>query len=155
MKTIKTTVSTLINRFTPALITLLGFSATACDEQEEMYGTPYVTFDVDGTVTTDDGTPVENARIKAYPTEADAVDEEKRDNYILASGVTDADGRYHLGDRVHTFQNPVKIVCMAPEGSDLQNDGKEVNLEIISNKKDPVWCVGTARGTVDFKLTKQ
>lgn len=154
MKTIKTGFTTLLNRFTPALITLLGFSATACDEQKDMYGTPYVTFDVDGTVTTDDGTPVENAQIKAYPTEADAVSEEHRDNYIIASGVTDADGRYHLGDMVVLFHNPVKIVCMAPKGSDLQNGAKEVNLEIVSSKKDPAWSEGTAKGTVDFKLTK-
>lgn len=145
MKRFKVTISNLLSRLCAAGVTLLGFNS--CANDEVMYGQPYGTFEVKGSVTESNGNSAVDAEIRVtFPEAPSGV-------YSLASTSTDDNGDYEL--QAHDFLPEVKVVCI-PDDTSLEADSVVVGMKYHKDANDKdYWYVGSARKTVDFKLKKK
>lgn len=142
MKQFKVNISSLLTRICAAGVALLGFNS--CANEECMYGTPYGTFEIKGSVTTENGEAVDNASIRfADPNAPSGL-------YPYDTSSTNNRGDYEI--KGHGFYPDLKVVCV-PENEALEADSVVVNMDYISKskKKDP-WDSGHAEKIVDFKL---
>ncbi len=131
--------SSLVIAICSGLISLLGFSCSS--SEEVMYGMPTGDFEIKGSVTTEDGQPVENAEVRVtHPDVESGV-------YSFKKVSTDAKGNYNLESDI--ILGRVKVVCI-PKNPDMQSDSVIVKLEYKGSHDD--WDAGHAEETVDFKL---
>lgn len=133
--------SKFISRLCMLLLGLLGF-ASCSDEKEDMYGTPYGTFEVKGKVTDSQGNPVAGAVIRA------ARPESPSGIYSIATTVTGIEGSFVLIKKNETPYESIKIVCL-PKGNGLEADSTIVGLKYTGGNG---WDSGFASSEVDFKL---
>ena len=130
-------------------LSLLGYS---CDEISEpgscMYGTPNGDYEIKGSVTTEDGKPVENATIRVtdanFPSGV----------YAYSTTSSNKEGVYETNGNCTPVD--LKVVCI-PSDPTLEPDSTIVKMkyEEQSNKKHDSWYVGLAKRIVDFKLKKK
>ncbi len=142
MSKIKNHFSTMLMGICSSLLTLLGFSCSS-EEQPCMYGMPTGGFEIKGSVTTEDGAPVDDAEIRVNHANAPS------GVYPFVITSTNAEGDYTaIG---HSHADPeVKVVCLP---SDPQLEPDSVIVEMHYNKENAgSWYVGDAKEIVNFKL---
>lgn len=146
MKKINEKVMAVVSRLCVAVLALLGFSCSDSNGvgSECMYGTPTGSFDAKGTVTDEEGSPVENAEVRVtFPNAPSGI-------YSVETVKTNSSGEYAMmGGSDGATQ--MKVVCV-PQG-DLEPDS--VIVELDYDKKGSTWNKGNASFTADFKLNKK
>lgn len=136
--------SSAIGQVCAVILGLLGFS---CSDEEAteylcMYGTPYGTFEAKGSVTDEEGKPVENAEIRFTRVDTPS------GVYSYKTGTTNAGGVYDVSGT--SYSSKIKVVCVPP--GELEADSVIVDLKYSGG--DGGWDMGTATFTADFKLKK-
>lgn len=134
-----------------AIIALLGFSSCSSDDEPEeysnlMYGCPYGTFKVSGTVTDEAGAPVGGANIilkDIYSVSPFRI-------WTLDTLTTNNAGKYNKEFNTSP-DHKIRLVCEDP-GSKLAPDSATVEPHFKGGDND--WYKGTASERVDFKLKK-
>ena len=128
-------------------MSMLGYG---CDSfsGECMYGTPNGDYEIKGSVTTEDGKPVDNATIKVTGPQTPSGE------YSYSTTTTNQEGAYETAGNY--FADDMKVVCI-PSDPTLEPDSTIVKMkyEEQSNKKHDSWYVGLAKSIVDFKLKKK
>ncbi len=143
MKLDRSSFSSLAGRLCTAGMAILGFSCS--EEAPVMYGTPFGSFEIKGTVTAEDGTHVKDAEIRVtFPDVPSGL-------HSLETTVTNNDGEYQVTDH-HEFAPTLKVVCL-PDDPALEADSVVVEMKYKkgSHNKDE-WDRGHAEATVDFRL---
>ncbi len=139
MKIISKQISTFFASIFSTLLSILGFSS--CTDNEVMYGMPFGSFDIKGSVTDDNGTPVSDAEIRVTFMDMPS------GVFSIASTRTLPEGTYNL--KGSEWASKLKIVCI-PYQSDLQPDSVIVDMKYKGD--DGEWYKGHAESTVDFIL---
>ncbi len=144
MSKIKNHISKMLMGICSVLLSLLGYSCSSTNREEPvMYGQPTGHFEIKGAVTTEDGTPVEDAEIRVNHADTPS------GVYPLATTSTNADGDYIAIGRSYVFPE-LKVVCL-PSNPQLEADSVIVEMQYIRDNAD-FWHVGDAEGIVNFKL---
>ena len=132
------------------LLALLGYgcSSDGDDLPPLMYGTPTGTFEVKGSVTTEDGKAVPNATVRLTLPDLPSVP------YTFAEALTSSSGAYSAVDRTARFiEEGCKVVCV-PADPTLEADSTVVKFKKNTNGNGS-WNIGTFEATADFKLKKK
>ncbi|MDE6340967.1 MAG: radical SAM-associated putative lipoprotein [Muribaculaceae bacterium] len=140
--------SAMLSPLWVALLALLGYS---CENNADMYGTPYGEWEIKGEVTDEDNKPVADARILVIYPEMNSSQfdsPEFEDCWVM----TDKSGRYISENG--GFPSTLKVVCI-PDDPVLRSDSTMVELKYSGKKKKDPWNWGSAKATVDFKLKKK
>ena len=150
--------------FFALLFSLLGLGGCEAIEeigiQEAMYGSPYAHYSVKGTVTDENGNPIENLEVRLYG----VATYEGRDYAVpnpLEPVKTDRQGTYHLemsGRIFTTVQVNVNDVDGAANGGEFASDSLRNSTFMFLKDKDDksAWSVGNADISMpDIKLKKQ
>lgn len=146
MKRIYSNLRSITSRVCMAGLALLGFSCS--DEVECMYGTPTTEFEIKGVVTSEDGTPVQNAEVRVTERGVPS------DPGACGRDTTESDGAYNLKGYISAFSESIlKVVCI-PEDASFAADSVEVKLTKTEGG-DGAWIMGKGEATVDFKLKKK
>ena len=151
MKKIQMRAATMAARLCGIGLSLLGLST--CDKDNDnrvypMYGTPTGTFEVKGDVTSEEGKPVEAAKITVK-----TVYEQEKYNESIAETTTSEFGEYIVKKQRYDSTPAIRVVCTPPEDSDLKADSTDVHLDFKGG--DGNWNIGTATATADFRLRKK
>ncbi len=133
--------SSFIASICSALLSLIGFSCCSPEDAPEMYGMPIGDFEIKGSVTTEDGTPIKDAEVRVTGSDIPS------GVFSFENTSTDAKGNYEIEAR--EFIDNVKVVCI-PKNPDLQSDSVIVRLKYKGG--DGGWYIGHAEETVNFKL---
>lgn len=144
MKIVSKKFSTLIYALLSGLLGLIGYSCG--DEESLMYGTPTGSYEIKGTVTDDEGNPVEGAKVTVGD-----VDSPKCFN--LDSTITDSKGEYLLNGQITTFNEKYVRMGCTPKGEDLNSETG--NIKLIFKGGDGSWYYGEAEARKDFQLKKK
>lgn len=160
MKSFSKLFASTFARICGVILTLLGFSS--CDNTGPcMYGTPYSTFELKGTVTDEKDQPVADATIrvadelshKQHPAEVEDVsgsDEIAEEYYYFAKTVTNQEGIYSISESLGYAPKSLRIECL-PADPNLEPQTVIVDMEYNKANGDE-WHEGHAVLTVDFKL---
>lgn len=145
MKKIKIRVSTLLSATCSVALSILGFGCSSDDDPECMYGTPTGSFEIKGTVTTEDGKDVEGAEIRVTDPDTPS----GLHSYKISQ--TDEEGKYIVEGK--SFPHELKVVCI-PMGNTLEADSIIVDAKFSTDKDHPLdsWYWGHLKETVNFKL---
>lgn len=147
---LKSNLLSLISRTCAALLALLGFSCSSKDNPDIplMYGTPTGSFEVKGTVTNEEGTPIPDAVVRVTEPHVDSA------MWSISRGVTNSQGNYSVEEGSVPVES-LKIVCLPP-GNVYAPDSTTVAIEYLydENHKPDAWYRGHVELTVDFKLKK-
>lgn len=151
MKKIYISVGRITASLSSLLLGLLGFSS--CDDNGSnlcMYGTPNGSFELKGTVTDEQGQPVDDAQviIKEY-NGYNGTDEQFA---AIDTIGTDENGDYSASGSVFPG-SPLRVVCQ-PGQSNLEADSVTVKPEFKGKKSDG-WYVGHAVIDRDFILKRK
>ncbi|MDE7471593.1 MAG: radical SAM-associated putative lipoprotein [Paramuribaculum sp.] len=140
-----------------SLITMLGFSG--CNNQEYMYGTPYVEFELKGKVIDEKGDPVKGALITVRGKFKDNLEEfrwitphydsPEWQKYALYSNEK---GEYEIENGL--AYKVVRVVCIPPETSGLATDSVELKITYKRDRKEE-WYIGSYSGTANFTLKEK
>lgn len=142
MRRLTTRLSTFLSQVCAVAIVWLGFGCTA--DEPCMYGTPTGSFEIKGQVTTEEGAPVEGARIRVTASDRPS------GIFSFDEALTGTDGRYMTAGSDYA-RNELKVVCL-PDNPALEADSVIVDVQHIDGGKDDSWNFGHAKATVDFKL---
>lgn len=145
MLNLKPHLSTLISKVCAVIIAWLGFGCST--DEPCMYGTPTGSFEIKGRVTTEEGAPVEGARIRVTASDRPS------GIFCFDEVQTGTDGRYMTAGSDYA-RNELKVVCL-PDNPALEADSVIVDVQHIDGGKDDSWNFGHAKATVDFKLKKK
>ena len=149
MRKIQMRAATMAARLCGIGLIILGLSA--CDNDGGvicMYGTPTGTFEVKGDVTSEEGKPVEAAKITVK-----TVYEQEEYNESIAETTTSKSGEYIVKKQRYESTPDIRVVCTPPEDSDLKADSTDVHLDFKGG--DGNWNIETATATADFRLRKK
>lgn len=148
MINMKINFSAIVSRLCAAGVTLLGFGCSS-DEPGDgdvllMYGSPTGSWEIHGSVTTQDGKAVPDATIRVTLPQYDS------DPNSITTTDTNTEGEYIAESNV--LAGKLKVVCV-PNDPALDADSTEVELRYKKDKdiKDS-WYHGHAEAKVDFKL---
>ena len=151
----------LCNVLAGSMLALLGFES--CDritEQPDEYGAPYAEYQIRGTVTDEDGTPVEG--IKAHLSELipEYTDQEGQNYYTISTAQTVADGSFSL-DHKFFYGEPELAVILQDEDGDA-NSGEFLpdTVQLKDMKEEQVekgksWYKGKFRYSFTRLLKKK
>ncbi len=139
MKLVNCRISTILSSICSSLLALLGFSS--CSNNELMYGTPFGSFEMKGSVTDDSGKPISEAEIRVTYTDMPS------GVFSIGSIHTEHNGTYALKE--NEWASSLKVVCI-PHQTDLQPDSVIVDMNYKG--ADGEWYKGHAEEIVDFKL---
>lgn len=128
------------------ILVLLGFSACSDNDDDNniqcMYGTPTGHYEIKGSVTDKNDTPVEDATIILRSISKDGIS-------TLYPGIkTDSEGKYSLLASGWPTSK-IRVVCH-PKGDTLEADSTEIEVKLEGGTG--MWNQGTAKADVDFKL---
>lgn len=144
----KRKVRTCLEILCSGMLAMLGFPS--CDnEVEDMYGTVYSKFEINGEVTDENGNPVDDAMVivRSLSTE---------DGFETAYGCdtvkTETSGKYIVTGS--GTQSKVRVVAQDPSGK-LEADSTEVNLDYKNIDSKNIWGRYKADATVNFKLKEK
>lgn len=151
MKKISSALSRYVSRLCAVCLAILGFSCSSSEDEDEppcMYGTPLGTFEIKGTVSTENGEEVSNATIRV------AEPERKSEEFSISTTATGNKGGYVTKEKTFPYEK-VKVVCL-PDDKSLVADSVIIDLKYSRNSdNDNSWNVGHAKSTVDFTLRKK
>ena len=142
-----------MKKFFGFLLGLLGFAG--CESETEirgglMYGTPYVEYEVKGTVTDDSYNTLENVEVKLIKPYFDDKWE---------SQITNQNGQYEFPPKRLDLRDTLCVKLVATDCYDeYQNDTAIVTFmrgDFSHKKKKESWYSGTAEKTVNFTLKKK
>lgn len=160
MKKTYFSVKSLINSALGTMLALLGFSCSSEEEDDDnillMYGSPTGYFQVKGSVTDEDGAPIDSAEIilRGFRQDDNTTFDIIPENYKRV--ITDKDGKYtYFGSM--SSRGRARIVCK-PLRPGLEADSAEQNFDFIKDEekhKGEWWYFGEAHATQDFKLKKK
>lgn len=140
------------------LLALLGIGVVSCDggggDMRVEYGCPYADFRASGTVTDEDGKPIQGIRVvlkgrdhqdPEYPRETDTV---WTDHY--------GDYRYNGGER---FLDQARIAIEFEDVDGPENGGEfskvEVNVPIVKVEEGESWYMGAYEASADVTMYKK
>jgi putative lipoprotein (rSAM/lipoprotein system) len=132
------------NSIVPALITILGYSLTACIEE---YGIPTTTFHFKGKVIDEQSNPLKNIQITS-----------KQDKYRVDTLYTTSTGTfentYKIVDPNNQFIITANDIDGEENGGHFSSETKFITLDEddFQKKRNDVWYEGTAQKEVSFKL---
>lgn len=157
MKKIKTTWWTYSNRILSALLTLLGFTSCSlfegADEYGPMvleYGCPYATYEAQGTVTDEEGTPIEGEQVIVRQS-FDGTTEHAYSDTVL----TDEHGRYTYTGPYHMlYENKKDVRIVAKDPNRVYADDSVTVTPRKTTEGEGAWYQGTYSNLQDFKLKK-
>ena len=135
------------------LLGLLGFAGCESDTEIRrgvMYGTPYVEYEVKGTVTDDCYNTLENVEVKLNgPYFDDSWD----------SQITNQNGQYEFPPKRLDTRDSLSVKLVASDCyGEYQNDTAIITFmrgDFSHKKKKENWYSGTAEKTVNFTLKKK
>lgn len=138
-----------MDKLIAAVLAVLGVTATGCESQAEMYGTPHATFKIRGTVTQEaTQEPVEGIRVLLG-----------NKGYYYDTLHTDAQGKYEFisrGMMLDMVCVKVEDVDGAAHGGLFAADSTEITSEqFVKTEEGEGWDIGTFEGTLDFSLKPQ
>ncbi|MDE6022828.1 MAG: radical SAM-associated putative lipoprotein [Muribaculaceae bacterium] len=150
---IKKTISKLVSGICSVFLALIGYSCSKSDDSDNflcMYGMPTGSFEIKGSVTTQEGEKVNNAEIRVAPPYFPSG--ECSDNEIT---ITDHNGSYDIECDMMPLKS-IKVVCL-PCNSNLEADSVVVDMHYIKDpsQKDNSWYIGHAEETVNFTLKEK
>lgn len=126
-----------------SLLTFLGFSS--CSDNEVMYGMPFGSFEIKGTVTDENGCHIEDAEIRvALPGQSSGIES-------FGTTRTGHDGNYTI--RENEWSDRLKVVCI-PDLTEFQPDSVIVDMNYKESHGHGEWNKGHAEKTVNFRLKK-
>lgn len=148
-----------VNRILAAMLALLGFASCGKDNTDigdipVEYGTPYVDYQIKGTVTDNSSTPIKDIKVVVS-----YIPQTTKDDITV---YTDANGRFsapykhyfHVDDPTVTF-----------EDTDGEENGglfktatlnvKDMEKTQLPVDKDNHWCIGSYELNADVKLEKE
>lgn len=146
------------------LAALLSFVGYGCSDNDDpgtaMYGSPSASYKVSGTVTDENGNPIEG--IKASLTYINEVEGEIVAEEDISAVLTDASGKFSLGTPVMDLGlNGVKLVVKDIDGEehggtfkDGINDIEFENAKLVT-PGDGSWYSGTLAIEQDVKMEKE
>ena len=146
------------------LAALLSFVGYGCSDNDDpgtaMYGSPSASYKVSGTVTDENGNPIEG--IKASLTYIKEVEGEIVAEEDISAVLTDASGKFSLGTpRMDLLPNNVKLVVKDIDGEehggtfkDGINDIEFMNAKLVT-PGDGSWYSGTLAIEQDVKMEKE
>ena len=124
-----------------SLLTLMGFSS--CSDNEVMYGMPFGSFEIKGTVTDENGNCIENAEIRVtLPEQSSGIES-------FGSTRTGYDGNYAI--RKNEWSGRLKVVCI-PAQTEFQPDSVIADMNYKGSHGE--WDKGHAEKKVNFRLKK-
>ena len=146
------------------LAALLSFVGYGCSDNDDpgtaMYGSPSADYQVSGTVTDENGNPIEG--IKASLTYIKEVEGEIVAGEDISAVLTDASGKFSLGTPVmDLLPNNVKLVVKDIDGEEHGGTFKDgINAIEFENAKlvkqgDGSWYSGTLAIKQDVKMEKE
>lgn len=126
---------------------ILGISATSCNsfDAPAMYGCPHADYDIKGTVTDDEGSPLEGISIEATNTKGYHVTIPE-----LCTTKTDKDGSYKLKFNTSVLERI--DIHFVDEAGEYADETKTFSVKFTDG--DGSWFIGTAFVTADAKLKK-
>ena len=138
----------IIPKLCAASLALLGFSCGSVDDNDDeillMYGSPYGTYEIKGSVTTEDGKPVKGAVVRV-------TNHDLSSDIFCEADTTGTSGEYMVKSERYVYKAK-KVVCV-PDDPTLEADSTVVELKFSGGKE--MWDMGHAEATVDFKLRKK
>ncbi len=148
-----------------ALLTLMGFEACGSNEEDDtirlMYGVPNAAYHLSGTVTDQDGNPVED--IKAAVKMAYMID--AKNQAIVYDGIdsvkTDANGQYKLAFSGFPNNPGIKVIVEdidgPANGGEFQSDTLDIDYDkaVMTEEGKSTWNSGTFAIRQDIKMKKK
>ncbi len=131
-----------------SLVGALGFSSCHGDARDEdnilcMYGSPSARYSITGTITDENGEPLEGKDIKVK----DNID------YSVSEQKTDSHGDYVYESVNFPRMDKLKVVVSDPD-SIYASDSTDVKF-VKTKDGDGAWFLGEYSGKADFKLKKK
>lgn len=132
------------NSIIPALITLLGYSLTACLYK---YGAPTSTFHLKGKVTDEQSNPLKNIQITT-----------QEDKYLVdtlyTSPIGDFEKSFHVLHPDNQFIISANDIDGEENGGPFSSETKFITLDVddFQKKRNDEWYEGTAHKEVSFML---
>lgn len=124
-----------LSRFLVAFLGLLGF-LTAC-ESADLYGSPYASFKINGTVTDKDKKPVSNAKVNLLGTSN--------------SQLTNSDGTFELSSQHYSGYGKQMLVTTC---DGYINDTIVFEMNFKGEKKNDEWYCGHCDTTINPVISK-
>ncbi len=116
-----------LSRFIVALLGLLGF-LTAC-ESADLYGSPYASFKLNGTVSDKDQKPISNAQVSISSPRG----------YSYGTQLTQSDGTFLFEERDSWPGNQLVVVTTC---DGYQKDSTVLEMQFTGKKKKDEWYAG-------------
>lgn len=141
-----------VNRILAAILVLLGFSACGEGGGKAEYGTPYVSYQIKGTVTDKNDAPIKGIKV--------VISDEPENESDDVTVYTDADGKF-TGPHTYSFGLYGQTVTFEDvDGEDNGGLFKSATLGIDDMtakkvKKGEHWYSGDYEVTADVKLEKE
>ena len=144
-----------------SVITLLGFSGCGNigEPQPDMYGSPYVDFEIKGKVTDEKGNAVKDALISMKGKFSENQNEFHWVTPIYESPewqkyaiYSNDKGTYEI--KQSSPYSIVRVICTPAETSGLAADSVELKITYNRDKNDS-WYMVSYSGTVNFKLKEK
>ena len=142
----------LILKLFRCLLPILGFALVeSC--AKDMYGCPYVDFQLKGTVMDTDGVPVEGIKVHVSGVQDDQPHGYKHN----AECYTDSEGIYILTDSdFDTFkQLHLKFEDVDGPANGGEFETHELDVDVEQTKEADGWFVGAFRAGADVKLKRK
>lgn len=139
----------LINKLLSGIMVILGFSS--CDKFEPSleYGSPYVTYEVKGKVTSQDNVALENIVVKVKP-----INQDGKLDVISVGAVTNVSGEYKNVGTYNSDIRKLRVYCIDNTGT-YGTDSIDVTMNPQKTENtDDSWNNGSDSKNVDFKLKK-
>lgn len=127
------------------LLGLLGFSGCS-NEGPDMYGQPYATFQINGSVTDTQGKPLEQKRVIVRDLSYGEKDAYRMSDILM----TDKEGAYLWKRQIFTSTGKLRVVCQDPL-KQFKADSTEVDIKLTEKGKGS-WDMGSGSQTVNFQL---
>lgn len=153
---------TLCNSVLSFVLTMLGISSCDLESADEYgpmvleYGSPYAEYEVSGTITDEEGNPVQNENVIVRQFSPSYEDETGVHQQVLSDTVkSNAEGKYHYQrhDYPYFMQQKIRIVADDPTGV-YENDSVDVLPEKVQ-EGEGTWNNGKYAANHDFKLKKK
>ena len=156
----------VMNLLLGSVVTMLGFESCSDDnpfnggEMPVEYGSPHATYRLIGTVTDENGNPIEGIKVKVV----EDTSEYGGGVYEFTNGTTDGKGKFKTGEAVLSFLSEEEKVVFVDEdgpanGGTFASDTLKLKDlpkgQYAKAPNDDHWSSGSFELTADVKLKKE